>query len=239
MDGKGLYNAIWKRKSVRKYLEKHIEKDKADALRRSISSLNETSGLTMEFVEDSDSFRSFKAFAFKNVRSVIAVKGRTDDPDLYEKCGYYGEQAVLEATALGLGTCWVVAFGFNSKSTSLNVKDAETIVCGIPVGYGAEGMSESAAIPMAPHRKTRSVSEFLGGDTNAPEWVAAAIKAVQFAPSARNSQKVRFNYTDGTLSAEMPPGKLNMVDLGIAKLHFELAAGGKFPLCTPSKFVKE
>jgi len=68
--------------------------------------------------------------------------------------------------------------------------------------------------------------------------VTSAMKAVQFAPSARNSQKTRFSYADGTLSAEIRPGKLNMVDLGITKFHFELAAGGKFPLGSPSEFVR-
>jgi len=239
MENKDLYNAVWKRRAVRKYLEKHIEQDKIDALRRSISALNETSGLTMELIEDSDAFRSFKSFMFKNVRSVIAVKGKTDDPDLHEKCGYYGEQIVLEATSLGLGTCWVIAFTFNSKSPSLNVKNDETIVCGIPVGYGAEEMSEPAGIPDAPHRKTRSISEFLNGNTNVPEWVTSAVKAVQFAPTARNSQKTRFSYADGTVSAEISPGKTNMIDLGITKFHFELAAGGKFPPGSPSEFKKD
>ncbi|MCL2295614.1 MAG: nitroreductase family protein, partial [Methanomassiliicoccaceae archaeon] len=201
--------------------------------------LNERSGLTMELIEDSDSFRSVKAIRFKNVRSVIAVKGKTDDPDLREKCGYYGEQIVLEAAALGLGTCWV-AVSFNKKSISLNIKDDETIVCGIPVGYGAEDMIEPTAVPdVPPHRKTKSVSEFLGGNTDVPDWVTSAMKAVQFAPTAINSQKTRFTYDGGTLSAEIKPGDLNMVDFGITKLHFELAAGGKFSLGTPGKFVKE
>ncbi|MCL1811281.1 MAG: nitroreductase family protein [Methanomassiliicoccaceae archaeon] len=239
MEKKVLYGAIWKRRSVRKYLDKHIEQSKLDLLERAISLLNEESGLRIELIEKTDAFNSFKTFMFKNVRSLIAVKGRTDDPDLYEKCGYYGEQIVLEATAMGLGTCWVAALSFNSKSASLNVKDDETLVCGIPVGYGTEGMSESTKVPLAPHRKTRSVSEFLKGNTDVPEWVTSAMKAVQFAPSARNSQKTRFTYMGETLSAEISSGKLNMVDLGITKLHFELAAGGKFSLGTPGKFEKD
>ncbi|MCL1979415.1 MAG: nitroreductase family protein [Methanomassiliicoccaceae archaeon] len=238
MEKKDLYNAIWKRKSVRKYLDKHVEKSKLDQLRRSISSLNEESGLTMELIEDSDAFNSIKTFMFKNVRSVIAVKGRTDDPDLQEKCGYYGEEIVLEATALGLGTCWVAAWSFNYKSASLNVKDDETIICGIPFGYGTEGMSESTTVPMNPHRKTKSVSDFLGGNANVPEWVTSAMKSVQFAPTSWNSQKTRFSYADDKLSAEIPEGRFTMIDFGITKYHFEIAAEGKFPLGSPSVFEK-
>jgi len=235
MEKKDLYNAIWKRKSVRKYLDKQIEKSKVDAVRESISSLNEISGLTMEFIEDGGSFRSVLALMFKNVRSVIVLKGKTDDPYLYEKCGYYGEQIVLEATVLGLGTCWVMAF--NKKCDSLKGAD-ETVACTITVGYGAEGMSESTKVPLAPHRKTRSISDFLNGNTKVPEWVTSAMKAVQFAPSARNSQKVRFDHADGKLSAKIPDGRMNMIDLGIAKFHFELAAGGVFELGSPGEFRK-
>lgn len=238
MENKDVYDAVWKRRSVRKYLDKHIEESKIEALRKSISDLNETSGLTMELVEESDSFRSIKAFMFKNVRTVIAVKGKTKDHDLNEKCGYYGEQIVLEATALGLGTCWVAAT-FKKRSSSLNIKDDETIVCAIPVGYGAEETIGSANVMDVPQRKTISVSDFLGGNTKVPEWILSAMRAVQFAPTAMNSQKARFSYSDGKLSIQIPHSELNMVDLGITKFHFELAAGGKFPLGTPSEFVKE
>ncbi|MCL2149139.1 MAG: nitroreductase family protein [Methanomassiliicoccaceae archaeon] len=238
MDRKDIYDAVWKRRSVRKYLDRRIEGDKIEALTEAVRSLNGASGLTMEFVEDSDSFHSIKTFRFKNVRSVIVLKGKTDDPDLYEKCGYYGEQIVLEATSLGLGTCWV-ALTFNKKSKSLNIGADEEMVCVVSVGYGAEAMAEPTSVPDAPHRRTKSVSDFLGGGTDAPDWVKAAVKSVQFAPTAMNSQKARFRYAGGALTVEIPPGRLNMVDLGISKLHFELAAGGRFPLGTPSEFAKD
>ena len=236
MNNKILYDAIWKRRSIRKYLEKNIEKEKIDQLRGSISDLNETSGLTMEFIEESDCLHPLMTLMFKNTRSVISVKGKTNDPDLDEKCGYYGERIVLEATSLGLGTCWVA--GIKKKNRSLNIKDDETVVCAITVGYGVEAMSTSTAIPDSPHRKTKSVSDFLDGKTDVPDWITSSMKAVQFAPTAVNSQKTRFHYIDGVLSAEIPSGRLNMVDLGITKLHFELAAGGKFDLGSPGKFTK-
>lgn len=238
MDKKDLYNAIWKRTSVRKYLDTHIEQSKIDLLGRVIKDVNETSGLTIEFIEVSDAFKSVKSFGmFKNVRSVLVFKGKAGDPNLSEKCGYYGEQVILAATDLGLGTCWVAAT-FNKKSESLNVKEDETIICVSPVGYGVDGVSETTGIPESPHRKTISASQFLSGNTEVPDWVQGGIKAVQFAPTAMNSQKARFNYTNGSLTVETPAGTLNMVDLGITKLHFELAAGGSFELGSPSKFTK-
>jgi nitroreductase len=243
MDNKDVYDAVWKRRSVRKYLEKPIEKSKADQLRESISSLNEASGLKMEFIEDSNSFRSIKAVLFRNVRSVITIKGDVNDPLFFEKCGYYGERIVLEATSLGLGTCWV-AESFNKKSDSLNVTDNEKLACVISVGYGAEETDRSSHVPDVPHRKTISVSDFLCGNTDVPEWIISAMKAVQFAPTARNSQKTRFRFTDGKLTAEIPSSRLNIIDylnkidLGITKFHFELSAGGKFALGSPGEFTR-
>lgn len=238
MDKKDLYNAIWKRTSVRKYVETHVEKTKVDFLRRIIDDLNSESGLTMEYIEVSDAFKSMKTMGrFKNVRSVIVFKGKSNDPDLAEKCGYYGEQVILAATDLGLGTCWVAAT-LNKKSESLNVKEDETFICASPVGYSVDGMSESTKIPDAPHRKTISAAEFLSGNTEVPDWVSGGIKAVQFAPTAINSQKSRFRYDGTDLTVEIPSGTLNMVDLGITKLHFELAVSGKFELGSPSKFIK-
>ena len=243
MDNNELYNAVWRRRSVRKYNEKKIEPEKIEALKSAISSLNEESGLTIEFFENSEAFNSFKTVGFKGVRSVIAVKGKTSDPDLFEKCGYYGEKLLLKATALGLGTCWV-AMGFSRNG--LNIKADEEIACAVPIGYGAEEIVYPQGIPDAPHRKTISVSEFLDGKTDVPDWVKAAVKSVQFAPTARNSQKTRFRYAaDGQVTAEIPSSKvgifdkLNMIDLGITKLHFELAAGGKFSCGSPGRFEKD
>ena len=55
------------------------------------------------------------------------------------------------------------------------------------------------------------------------------MRAVQKAPSTRNTQKVKFLYESGVLRASVPEtGKFDLVDLGIAKLHFALAAGGRF-----------
>lgn len=44
---------------------------------------------------------------FSGVNSYFAMAGRRADLCLREKVGYWGEKLVLEATRLGLGTCWV------------------------------------------------------------------------------------------------------------------------------------
>ena len=68
----------------------------------------------------------------------------------------------------------------------------------------------------------------LRGLDRAPAWFAAGIEAVQRAPSAANKQGVRFRWeADGAVRGEMTrEGSFALVDLGIAKLHFELGAHG-------------
>ena len=39
-------------------------------------------------------------------RTTIAMIGRDDLPDRMEKVGRFGEKIILEATAMGLSTCW-------------------------------------------------------------------------------------------------------------------------------------
>ena len=47
------------------------------------------------------------------------------------------------------------------------------------------------------------------------------------APTARNLRPFVFKYKDGQVSASITtPTETAMIDLGIAKLHFELGAGG-------------
>ena len=44
---------------------------------------------------------------FTGVCSYLALLAMPDDQYFYEKTGYLGEMCILEATALGLGTCWI------------------------------------------------------------------------------------------------------------------------------------
>ena len=46
----------------------------------------------------------------KDAPAFIAFIGDMDDPFVQEEVGYTGEGIILEATALGLNTCWVGGF---------------------------------------------------------------------------------------------------------------------------------
>ena len=66
----------------------------------------------------------------------------------------------------------------------------------------------------------------------APEWFARGVEFALLAPTAMNLQKFRLELLDGDAETGRPRvrataglGSYTDIDLGIAKLHFELGAG--------------
>lgn len=226
-------NEIEKRISRRNYLETPIDSEKVVILKNMIENLNEKSGLRIKFIEDAgNAFAGFrKSYGMlKGVRSVILLQGNESDANLKEKCGYYGEILVLEATRLGLGTCWVGGSfekgnkAFVSEDTSLKQ------VCVITVGNVTDEKStRERLIFKLTHRKSKSVSEMCKfAIVPPPDWFISGMNAVVKAPTAANSQKVFFELlADGDVKASVPnSSEFDLVDLGICKLHFELGSGG-------------
>lgn len=234
--------AIERRTSRRSYLNEPIEAAKRATIEKLILELNERGDVNMEFLEDgSEAFGSMaKTYGmFKNVRSLIVLKGKSDDPNLMEKLGYYGEELILEATKLDLGTCWVGGT-FDSESKIFNLAENETLCAVIPIGNvnPDKGIKESAIYKMA-RTKTKPYTEMVESQETLPEWFIDAAKAVSKAPSARNTQKPVMSYKDGEVRMKIANDyRFDMMDLGIAKLHFVLSAGGSFEWGSDAMWVK-
>ncbi|MDF2944149.1 MAG: Nitroreductase family protein [Herbinix sp.] len=234
--------AIELRQSRRGYLGTPIPIESIKQLQTSIEQYNKTSGLSIQWIEDGRA--AFQGFSmgygmFSGVRSYLALVGKTTDVNLKEKAGYYGELLVLEATKLGLGTCWVGGT-FNRNQCPAKVREDETLISLIIIGNVAEkkGFKENAIYKLA-HRGTKSLVELYTSETQVPDWFSEGMKAVQKAPSAINQQPVQFTYRDGFVTAEVKHTDNHQpIDLGIAKLHFEIGAGGKFELGNKASFKK-
>ncbi|MGB8451762.1 MAG: nitroreductase family protein [Anaerocolumna sp.] len=56
-------------------------------------------------------------------------------------------------------------------------------------------------------------------------------------PAAVNKQPVKFEFKNGEISAFVEDERF-LIDLGIAKTHFTLAAGGSFELGNHGKYHK-
>ena len=217
-----LQEAIVARHSVRQYLEKPIEAEKIAQLQALIEQSNKTAGLHMQLVTDEP-----KAFAegmakygkFSGIRNYIAmICKKGEDTAL----GYYGEQVVLLAQTLGLNTCWV-GLTFSKQPDSYEVRDGEHLVCLVPVGYGA-----TQGVQHPQKKKTEDVAE---GATPFPEWFVKGVEAALLAPTAVNQQLFRFVLHEGNKVEAKKTFSLTNgmgyapIDLGIAKCHFEIAAG--------------
>lgn len=236
--------AINIRESRRLYLEKEIDIKKMIKLKKLISEINEEQNLRIALIDDArEAFLGFKKSYgfFKGVRSVIALKGLNDDEHLKEKIGYYGERIVLEATKMGLGTCWVGGT-FDPDDIIFNTQAEEKLVCVLTIGYSyTEKSLRERIIHSVTHRKIKQLEEFYISDTNnIPVWFKKGIELLSKAPSAKNGQPVRLEYIKDNIRIFVnDKNEFDLVDLGIAKLHFETGACRKFERGNNSLLILE
>lgn len=209
-----LIKAMQDRHSVRSYTDKPIEGEVCDKLKQIIAECNAQSGLNVQLVlNEPDAFDCFMAHygKFSGVKNYVALIGKKGED---EKIGYYGEKIALYSQALGLNTCWVM-MSYKKVKTAFKVEKGEKIYCVLAIGYGTtQGVQH----------KSRAVSEVSKGYENAPQWFKDGVNAALLAPTAMNQQKFKFNYLDGKVTAK-GGGFCSLIDLGIAKLHFELGSG--------------
>lgn len=234
-----LMKEIDRRKSIRKYAVIPIAHEKRLDMMERIQRYNKTGSVSMQWVEDaSEAFRGIKSLGmFRNVRSVILLKGDAKDPNLYEKLGYFGELLVLHATSLDLGCCFV-AGTFDHKSRCFSVGADETLASVITVGEVAGGIPSGK---VERRRKKSQEDLYITYGTSLPEgWFLKGIQTVYQAPSAMNRQSVHFSYVDDAVYAAVDKETPHtLMDLGIAKLHFEIAALGSFALGNNASFQRD
>ena len=215
-----ILEAVARRHSVRAYTDKKIEGEVLNELLQEIENCNKDSGLNLQLVTDkADVFTGKLAqkVGFKGANNYIAVVGKKSD-DLEEKCGYFGEKIVLKAQMLGLNTCWTVGtFNRRNAKSNINLNKGEKLVCVIAIGYG-ENQGK-------PHKST--LIDFLfrcRGDM--PSWFMEGMQCALLAPTAMNKQKFCFKLLDDNkIKAEVTSRFYSKINLGIAKLHFEIGAG--------------
>ncbi len=212
-----LLEAIDARHAVRSYKDVPIEDEKVDLLKAFIAQCNRESGLNMElFCNEPNAYSAEKPHygQFTNVRNYIAVKGRKM-PNMYEKCGYYGEKVVLYAQQIGLNTCWVALSYHKSKAKDYTSR-GDKLCLTIPIGYG----TTSGVM-----HKSKSAAEVIKNTENPPEWFIKGVEAALKAPTAMNQQKFTFSLSENKVSAKSGAGFYTSTDLGIVKYHFEIGAG--------------
>ena len=148
--------------------------------------------------------------------------------------GYVGEAAILEATGLGLDTCWIGGFYDSMKADRLTkLGSDERIVAISPVGFAIRDLTgtERTMRSMAGSHKRKRLDEIAKNANHWPEWARAAAECVRIAPSATNRQPWRLRLEEDSLVISRDnrfetPRVTKALDCGIAMLHAELGAFG-------------
>ncbi len=198
-----------------------IEAEKVAAIRASIDTINQNTGLNIQLVtEEPKAFASgiWKYGSFSGVKNYLVMAGARGDM-VGERLGYYGEQVVLLAQTLGLNTCWV-GLTYKKIPGAFTLRDGDTVRCVIALGYG-----ETQGVQ---HPQKKGIEEFVEAESVMPEWFKKGMEAVLMAPTAINQQKFRFILHEGNVVEAKANFALNGytdIDLGIAKCHFEIGAG--------------
>ena len=219
--------AIKQRHSVRKYIHKPLSVEVIRALEEKIEECNEKGGLHIQLVtQETKAFAGIMSYGkFHGVENYLVMVGRKTD-DLDERVGYYGEQLVLLAQILGLNTCWV-GLSYRKENEAYHIEEGEKLACMIALGYGdTQGVCH----------KIKTIEQVSNVTSNSPLWFRKGVEAALLAPTAINQQKFSFVLQNqegakaGGKAKVLAKKGFSMVgytklDLGIAKLHFEIGAG--------------
>lgn len=218
---------IKQRHSVRNYIHKPLSKEIVEILEEKISESNEKGRLHIQLVtQETKAFTGIMSYGkFHGVENYLVMAGKKAD-DLDERIGYYGELLVLLAQTLGLNACWV-GLSYRKVKEAYHIEDGEKLACMIALGYGeTQGVSH----------KIKTIEQVSNATADSPSWFRKGVAAALLAPTAINQQKFSF-----LLQAKKSPGVggkakvlakkgfsmvgYTQMDLGIAKLHFEIGAG--------------
>jgi nitroreductase len=198
---------------------------------------------------DSQSLRGLGTYGFiKNPTGFIVGAALVNEHAL-EDYGYAMEQAILEATDLGLGTCWLGgSFTQSSFAKRINKRAAEIVPAVCSVGNAEAESRLRDPIRRRAHADQRLpwdslfFEDHFGTPLTPPSAgaYAEALEMLRLAPSASNKQPWRV-VRDGQhwhFFCQRTPGygkgsliftllhlaDLQRMDIGIAMCHFEMTA---------------
>jgi nitroreductase len=246
---------IKRRYSCRRYVDRPIDAADRQTLSEFLGSLaagplgtRTRFSLIAATEKDRESLKGLGTYGFIKGATGFLVGAVEPGPRDMEDYGYRLEQAVLAATDLGLGTCWLGgSFTKSSFARKIGATRSEVMPAVVAVGYPAEGSREGWARERAGSHHRLPAEQLFWEDrpgepldpSRAPEY-AEVLEGVRWAPSASNKQPWRVLRLGETLHFYLQRTKgygrgsavfsllrladLQRVDLGIAMCHFELLA---------------
>jgi nitroreductase len=160
----------------------------------------------------------------------LAFVGDLTSTRAQECTGYTGEGLILQATALGLDTCWVGGFfGRRAVSAQVRLGENEAVLAVSPVGFarGKKSVTDRTFKFFAGSKNRNPLRALVQGGLAIDPRIRKGLEAARLAPSAYNRQPWRFGIEDGAVVIRTDKeGKADKIsrhlDCGIAMLHFEL-----------------
>ncbi len=227
-----LSEAIIKRCSIRKYLDKPLSDDlleKIQSLINDVKPLFNDSKFQIDFVKDGKNFRNLLGGIIGSYGKVYAPHYlvASCDSNTYEDIGYMLEYIVLKLTELNIGTCFI---GGGIKKDLfkdyLSLPRELTPVIVVAVGYpensGVFRKSETEF-------KRKPLEKIASGDF---EPYGNVMRLVRLSPSAMNLQPWEYHFTSDNevdiyrvkpnILIKKYINEMNRIDLGISLCHFEI-----------------
>jgi hypothetical protein len=246
---KSVLELIEARKSWRSYTEDAVPDSALDKIRSFISMLPEPPfGSKVRFsLNEFDRSKGKKpqgTYGIIRGASLYLAGILTPGGMGFEDFGYLFESVILCITSQGLGSCWLGGTFDSTFFSGLSglLKD-EIIPAVSPIGFTADKrtMVDTAFVLFVGSRKRKPWSELFFQDTfgnslgrDSAGLYARVLDMVRIAPSASNKQPWRIIRKDGAFhffltrtrgyAALIRSADLQRIDMGIAMLHFELAA---------------
>ncbi|TFG30843.1 nitroreductase [Candidatus Thorarchaeota archaeon] len=228
------YNSISLRHSQRKYSGEVPDESVTSGIEKVCTEFAPFPGVRSVLVREpaNDVFKGAVGQYFFKVTKApyyIAFIGDITKANIQASVGYTGEGIILEATALGLNTCWVG--GFYKREAVLkqiDLKDNEQLLAITPIGYSLDGKDRVGNSPKK-HRRKELNGLILSKEDNIGSWIDSTLEAARLAPSAANRQPWRFSISEDSITVSSSSnregfGVSRRLDCGIAMLHLELGA---------------
>ena len=257
-----------RRYSCRDYTDRPLEDAAREALTAALATLDTGPlgnrcrfALLAATQDDRAALKGLGTYGFIKGATGFIVGAVRPGPGDMEDYGYLLERAVLEATELELGTCWLGGtFNKSSFARKIDVRKDEVMPAVVATGYPTEDSRKHwLRSRIGAERRLPAEQLFFEGSpaTQMPpdtaDGATRVLEVVRWAPSASNKQPWRVvrdgtnwhfylartpGYRGGVLKSLVKLADLQRVDIGIAMCHFELAAreaglGGHWAVAQP------
>ncbi|MBD5245432.1 MAG: nitroreductase [Barnesiella sp.] len=226
-----ILEAIKQRRSVRSYNGRGLTPEEIDQLKGAIAGSYSPFGGDVTIRLNSFELKGeYRPGTYGVIRgaSDYFLLAYSDDEESVLSAGFRFEQVVLQATAMGLGTCWIGGTFRGSDFDKGQVwPDGEKLKIVSPVGEAAgKSLRESLTrFVMRSQNRKPFQSLFFKGDfstgLNQDDDFGEPLEMMRLAPSSVNSQPWRALVTDHTVHFYyLRKSRLSLLDAAIGMSHF-------------------